>query len=72
MKYEDECLRKSMAELTIQQQLERERVMKTLNKVRKTDFADQNTKNYIKEQIPDIDISDIFRPKKVEKKEEDL
>lgn len=31
-----------------------------------------NTKNYIKEQIPDIDISDIFKPKKEEKKEEEI
>jgi hypothetical protein len=40
--------------------------------IRNTDFKDQRVKNYIKETVPDIDVSDIFRPKKEEKKEEDL
>lgn len=72
MKFEEETIKRSLIELTIQQQLERERIMKTLNKVKKTDFKDQNTKKYIEKQIPDINVEDIFKPKHIENKEEEL
>jgi hypothetical protein len=50
-------------------------VLKTMNKVLRGSggdfFQDQKMKLFINEQIPDIDVEDIFRPKKVEKKEGD-
>lgn len=36
------------------------------------DFRNTKTKEFIKNAVPDIDISDIFKPKEVEKKDEDL
>eukprot|EP00347_Sterkiella_histriomuscorum_P022113 403331635 len=87
LKFEENTIKKSLAELTIQQQLERERIRKTMSRVRSmgggigtstlipgvlVDFRNIKTKEYIQYAVPDIDISDIFKPKQVEKKEEDL
>jgi hypothetical protein len=48
--------------------MERDRIMKTMTRIRNTDFKNMRTKEYIKSAVPDIDISDIFRPKVEEKK----
>ena len=42
-----------------------------MGKLKNTDFYDMSMKNFVKEQIPDIDVELIFTPKKVEKKEGD-
>jgi len=54
--------------LTIQQQIERDRIMKTMTRIRNTDFKNMKTKEYIKNAVPDIDISEIFKIKVEEKK----
>lgn len=73
MKFEEDNIKRSMAELTIQQQLEKERVMKTMKKVSSAlDFKDQKIKAFIKDEIPDIDVSTIFKQKKAEIKENDM
>ena len=45
--------------------------MKTMKKVRNTDFKDMRVKEYLKEEIPDINFDLIFKQKKVDKKEGD-
>lgn len=40
IKFEGEMVRKSMTELAIQQQRERDRVIKTMSKLKNTDFQD--------------------------------
>ena len=73
IKLEEYAIKKSLAELTIQQQLEKERLAKTLKKVGKnTDFRDMKMKEYIKTNIPDIELSEIFKPKPNKKKDEDM
>ena len=46
--------------MIIQHQLEKERLKKTLHRVKKNEILETKTKTYLKEQIPEIDISDIF------------
>lgn len=51
--------------------MEKERLKKTLHKVKKNEILEMKTKTYLKEQIPEIDISDIFVKKQVSKKEDE-
>ncbi len=69
IKHEEEMIRRSKQELCIQQHRERDRIAKTLGKLRNADFQDKNTKHFVKDAVPDIDVSELFKPKKPEKKE---
>ena len=69
LKSEEEILKKQTLELIIQQHLEKERVQRTIRKVKINELLDNKTKNFLKDQIPDIDIDDIYVKKKEEKKE---
>lgn len=72
MKLEEFAIKKSLTELTIQQHLERERLARTINKVAKhTDFSDMKMKEYIQTNVPDIDISHIFKAKPEKKKDDE-
>lgn len=46
--------------------------MQTLSKVKNIDFKDQTKKKFIEEQIPDINVAELFKVKKKEKKEDEL
>lgn len=43
-----------------------------MQKMRNADFHDMKMKEYVRQSVPDIDISNIFVPKKKETKEDDL
>jgi len=62
IKEEETTIQKSLAELAIQQQLERERLRRAMRRVRSgaTDFHDMKVKEYVRQSVPDIDLSHIF------------
>lgn len=71
IKYEDTQIKKAVLDLAIQKHVERDRIIKTMSRLKNTDFHNMKTKEYIKEQVPDIDVENIFKPKIKVKKDDD-
>ena len=72
IKLEEFTIKKSLAELTIQQHLEKERLAKTMRIVAKNnDFRDMKMKEFIQMNVPDIEISHIFKQKEEKKKDDE-
>ncbi len=72
LKLEEFTIKKSLAELTIQQHLEKERLAKTMRLVAKNnDFRDMKMKEFIQMNVPDIEISHIFKQKEEKKKDDE-
>lgn len=51
--------------------IEKQRVGKTLHKLRNVDLKDKKTKNFVKDVVPDIDVSDLFIEKKKKNAEDE-
>ena len=71
-KHEEAMLKQSKAELTIKQQMEKEKINRALFKLRNPNFKDKKTKEFVNEQIPDINVEELFKKKSPEKKDEEI